>query len=567
MGSLGSANLEIGANTEKLAAALEASEAAVFTSLGSISDMMSGLGDEFAGGFENMFSGFDGVDLSIGKTVRNFKKITGSIKALAALAAIRIPFIGGIITKLLGPITAVITAVGTLGVFIHKNFEVAIKVTTQFINKIIDLRNKFTPVRVIVDLMILQFRNLMTVGKGIVKQFKIVFSAIGDGVSALLKGDFGKIKEVFTKAFKDSYDNIKKTTEDVVDNVSDAWKQFGEDLEPVTEDQVKKILGPLGDIGGFLTGLFSKVDFKKLFKKKVLALELDILISGADKSEANLKANLTILETLLGKSVKNIETQAKRAGKAWKRDFDDKIKQSAVITTELIRRKFSNAFTEIRRDIANTLGEGAADIITNIFQGVDTERLKELNAELRQTREILSDQTSTNEQKDAARARIALIEAEIKAEKQRGNVILQTAKLAIDTAKSVIKSMLAKAIAGMIAGEANKGIVGLITAGIGIAAISALFSSKVPKLARGGVSDGPANVIIGDNPSGKELVHPWERNEEFSMDIARHINKYSKGGGGEIYQEVRFSVDEIIIMLHNGLPGFIRKHGFNPLVV
>ena len=80
-----------------------------------------------------------------------------------------------------------------------------------------------------------------------------------------------------------------------------------------------------------------------------------------------------------------------------------------------------------------------------------------------------------------------MIKQEIKQEKQRGNVILQTAKLAINTTKEVINALLAKAIAGAIAGEAQRGLPGLITAGIAIAGISALFAAKVPKLAAGGI--------------------------------------------------------------------------------
>ena len=56
---------------------------------------------------------------------------------------------------------------------------------------------------------------------------------------------------------------------------------------------------------------------------------------------------------------------------------------------------------------------------------------------------------------------------------------------ALAVAQQVINAALAKAIAEAIAGEAKKGLVGLITAGIAVAGIRALFASNVPKLAVG----------------------------------------------------------------------------------
>jgi hypothetical protein len=47
------------------------------------------------------------------------------------------------------------------------------------------------------------------------------------------------------------------------------------------------------------------------------------------------------------------------------------------------------------------------------------------------------------------------------------------------------------------------------------AAASALFNNVIPQFAQGGMVTGPTASIIGDNPSGKEAVIPFERMGEF----------------------------------------------------
>ena len=57
----------------------------------------------------------------------------------------------------------------------------------------------------------------------------------------------------------------------------------------------------------------------------------------------------------------------------------------------------------------------------------------------------------------------------------------------LNSIQQVINGLLAKAIAGMIAGEAQKGLLGLATAAVGVGALKAVWASNVPKMATGGV--------------------------------------------------------------------------------
>lgn len=75
---------------------------------------------------------------------------------------------------------------------------------------------------------------------------------------------------------------------------------------------------------------------------------------------------------------------------------------------------------------------------------------------------------------------------------------------ALTSIQQIINALLAQAIAGMIAGESKKGIVGLITASIGIAALTAIWKSKVPEFATG-TNFAPGGLsLVGER--GAELV-------------------------------------------------------------
>lgn len=575
--NLGGINVSIGGTTSALAAALDQSLVMTGSSVDKIQGMMSGMSQSFEDNFTTLFEGISGVDTSIVRTIPGFNKLHGVASKTFGMMLSKLPKVNSLITKLSGPIGLVLGALAGGAAYIALNFEKSVHWITKFINKIIDWRNEYKAVRILVDSVVAAFKNLFDVGGAIVSQFSIVFNTLKDGVKALISGDFTRIGEVFTKGLKDSMNNAKKLGKDLLQNQIDTVEQFGKKMKPVREEDVARVMAPFQIAGNILKKFLDPdgiVGEPPSVKKALFKIEdstrgevnIPGIPSGTDIKKAADKYNKKLVEALEPVR-KNIEKAANKSYEAWNKTFNEKMGAS-IIKVQAQLNTFKNHLNDFRSSFADTFGGGAADIITNLFQGANTEKLRELNRELRETQNILSDQKSTNAQKEAAKQRVALIKAEIKAEKQRGNVILQTAKLAIDSAKSVIKSMLAKAIAGAIAGESSKGLLGLITAGVAIAGITALFASKVPKLARGGQSQGPALVMIGDNASGKEMVHPWERNDEFAADISKHLNlQNGTASGGNIYAETKVGVEDIILLVHNGLPGFIRKHGYNPFSI
>lgn len=85
-----------------------------------------------------------------------------------------------------------------------------------------------------------------------------------------------------------------------------------------------------------------------------------------------------------------------------------------------------------------------------------------------------------------------------------------------------------------------------IAVGVGLIAIGAAVKtsiSKIPKFAEGGLVTGKTLAVVGDNPSGKEAIIPFEKMGQF-------LNQF--GGGGGEKPMWRFSRDEMILWLEGG---------------
>ena len=158
--------------------------------------------------------------------------------------------------------------------------------------------------------------------------------------------------------------------------------------------------------------------------------------------------------------------------------------------------------------------------------------VSELNAKLTEQAAILRDPTASEAQKNAAQIQIDLTKRQIQIEKDKGNVFKQVGKEVYNTVREIIKARLAEAIAGLLAKElGTKGILGLVTGGIGAGLAVGLFEALVPKLAKGGLAYSPVLALVGDNKNAKndpEVISPLSKLKAMLMETGG-------GGGGEIY--------------------------------
>lgn len=106
----------------------------------------------------------------------------------------------------------------------------------------------------------------------------------------------------------------------------------------------------------------------------------------------------------------------------------------------------------------------------------------------------------------------------------------------LNSAKQIIDALLAQAIAGIIAGEATtKGLFGLITAAIGVAALNQMWQNAIPHFKDGGMVYGPTIGMMGEYAGARnnpEVVAP--------LDKLQSMIQQSSGG---IEGDVIFEID------------------------
>ena len=94
-------------------------------------------------------------------------------------------------------------------------------------------------------------------------------------------------------------------------------------------------------------------------------------------------------------------------------------------------------------------------------------------------------------------------------EKSRKKALIES----LNAARAMIKGMIAEGIAAQVM-SALKTVpfpLGLVAGAAAGAAAITLFDQIIPSFAEGGMVTGPTLAMIGDNPSGREAVIPWEK--------------------------------------------------------
>lgn len=124
-----------------------------------------------------------------------------------------------------------------------------------------------------------------------------------------------------------------------------------------------------------------------------------------------------------------------------------------------------------------------------------------------------------------------------------GSAMLQFGSQAAAGIMEMVRANIMAAISEQAKANSFLGIIGVPLIGAAIGAIFGLMQGAMGKtkgiaLAEGGVTTGPTYAMIGDNPSKKELVLPFEKNNEFAAAIGRYMGGSNKGGIGEVRFEI-----------------------------
>ena len=177
----------------------------------------------------------------------------GPVIAIIGTLLTMAPAIGGAISLMLGPIGLVVAGLTAISVVIYKNWANIKNALIKVGNYFIELYNNSLPIQLAVNAIIMQFKNLVAVGKFVFKTLSTIVKLFGKNISTifgsaadLLMGvftfDLDKIKSGFSNLtsglksnFVNAFENIKTEAgnlgSSVADNFNEALKT--KRIEPI----------------------------------------------------------------------------------------------------------------------------------------------------------------------------------------------------------------------------------------------------------------------------------------------------------------------------------------------
>ena len=517
--SLYQLTLDINANSAKLSQGL----AKANSSLGGTGKAASGFGKimndvfkEAAGYIDNIIPGFSNFTsklLSGGKAVGT---LSGAFKVLkVAIASTGIGLL--------------VIAIGSLVALFTKTDRGADK-----------LSEKLAGIKAVINVLIQRL------------------ALFGEGLLMFLKGDFrggiDKMKESFSNLkdeIKDSYTEAEKIKQSL-NNLADVEAEFilteaelsnklALAREKITDEDASRWekQKALNDAVKAESDLYEKQKAILWEKYRITKEQNDILRRNGEDNEDMLAAENTILAEIenkngeralsmsrINKMQKTLTAEVEKEAKA-RLDALNALKISlslkpvlpsggAIDPTSLSQTKGATVFPAPDLSLAEQAWVDYKDGIISIWQMIENQALSSFNEIKNAAVDVggILANTLTNAISGLGEAfgnLFAGTEAGFKG-------IVTTALTVI---QEIINALLAQAIAGMIAGESKKGLVGLISGAIGVGALLTLWKSKVPEFASG-TNFAPGGLsLVGER--GPELVNLPRGSQVYSNLQSRNM--------------------------------------------
>jgi len=517
--SLYQLTLDINANSAKLSQGL----AKANSSLGGTGKAASGFGKimndvfkEAAGYIDNIIPGFSNFTsklLSGGKAVGT---LSGAFKVLkVAIASTGIGLL--------------VIAIGSLVALFTKTDRGADK-----------LSEKLAGIKAVINVLIQRL------------------ALFGEGLLMFLKGDFrggiDKMKESFSNLkdeIKDSYTEAEKIKQSL-NNLADVEAEFilteaelsnklALAREKITDEDASRWekQKALNDAVKAESDLYEKQKAILWEKYRITKEQNDILRRNGEDNEDMLAAENTILAEIenkngeralsmsrINKMQKTLTAEVEKEAKA-RLDALNALKISlslkpvlpsggAIDPTSLSQTKGATVFPAPDLSLAEQAWVDYKDGTISIWQMIENQALSSFNEIKNAAVDVggILANTLTNAISGLGEAfgnLFAGTEAGFKG-------IVTTALTVI---QEIINALLAQAIAGMIAGESKKGLVGLISGAIGVGALLTLWKSKVPEFASG-TNFAPGGLsLVGER--GPELVNLPRGSQVYSNLQSRNM--------------------------------------------
>jgi len=229
----------------------------VFTKLVSFANGLLQKFAELSPSTKKLIVVFAGIAAALGPVLY----ILGTLMTMA-------PAIGTALSVMMGPIGLIVAGLTAISVVIYKNWAGIKSALVKIGNYFIELYNNSLPIQLAVDSLIMNFKNMLAVGKfvfstfsTIIKTFAKNFMTLFKGIGDIIMGIFTFDKDKIVQGFTDLADGLKN-------NVTSAFESIKTDAST---------------LGSSVVDNFNEALQQKTIAKIVIPVEM--AVSGAGTSE------------------------------------------------------------------------------------------------------------------------------------------------------------------------------------------------------------------------------------------------------------------------------------------
>ena len=167
------------------------------------------------------------------------------------------PAIGTALSVMMGPIGLIVAGLTAISVVIYKNWAGIKSALVKIGNYFIELYNNSLPIQLAVDSLIMNFKNMLAVGKfvfstfsTIIKTFANNFMTLFKGIGDIIMGIFTFDKDKIVQGFTDLADGLKNNVTSAFDSIKTDASTLGSSVvdnfnEALQQKTIAKIVIPV----------------------------------------------------------------------------------------------------------------------------------------------------------------------------------------------------------------------------------------------------------------------------------------------------------------------------------
>ena len=404
----------------------------------------------------------------------------GPVIAIIGTLLTMAPAIGAAFTLMMGPVGLVIAGLTAISVVIYKNWSGIKAALVKIGNYFIELYNNSLPIQLAVNLLIMQFKNFLAVGKFVFKTIVNVFKLFGQNVMTI----FGSVADIIMGVFTFDKDKIMKGFTNLSTGLkSNLTKAF----DDISTDA--KALG-----GNIVDNFNEAIKSKKIAKIKV---DAEVNTGGGDG-----ESDGEMLDNHLANNEAIVQSDIQTAGRRKQVKAASVLEMQAIDTSDKEQQIVSTAEFNLSQDAVES-------------QNFENKKIRFMG--------FMMSMTEAQQQMQAIGSAIdgsfGAIGSSITkmfggAESATGAFVGTLAKDALNVVGSNLKIALSGASTAATQTAASFGPAAAFVLPALLAGATALISGSFAKFANGGIVSGPTMGLVGEYPgarSNPEVIAPLNK--------------------------------------------------------